>query len=150
MSYQCFLLEPLLGKVIDIDNRREWPPNNYIIRWRRVDTGEEKETVHQFGIGAMWQAIWYPKNMTWDNETDPHLIVCCPNGDDGVRDWDIDSRAKNCGLPSERLHRCWVRHGVAPLLTVDKNGVTCDAGAGSIALPKWHGFLTNGVLDTSR
>jgi hypothetical protein len=31
-------------------------------------------------------------------------------------------------------------------LTVDKNGDTCAAGAGSILTPAWHGFLRNGEL----
>ena len=37
----------------------------------------------------------------------------------------------------------WVTDGT---LHVDKNGVTCAAGAGSIALPNLHGFLHNGHL----
>lgn len=51
-------------------------------------------------------------------------------------------------------HKCWVRHGTPPqeVVHVDKNGVTCGAGAGSIAIqpsgqnPGWHGFLHNGEL----
>lgn len=46
-------------------------------------------------------------------------------------------------------HRCWVRHGDvrAGNVHVDKNGVTCNAGAGSIISPDgWHGFLHNGYL----
>jgi hypothetical protein len=100
----------------------------------------------EWGVGAMWRAVWYWKNAAWDNETEPHLIVRCPNGAESTRDWDIDSRCSNCGLPGDHLHRCWVRHGEPPNLTVDKAGVTCNAGAGSIALPHWHGFLRNGEL----
>lgn len=45
-------------------------------------------------------------------------------------------------------HKCWVRHGTPPgeVVHVDKNGITCGAGAGSIAIPNWHGFLHNGEL----
>jgi hypothetical protein len=39
-----------------------------------------------------------------------------------------------------------VRHGTPPDVTVDKNGLTCNAGGGSIQVPGWHGFLRNGEL----
>lgn len=47
-----------------------------------------------------------------------------------------------------RPHLCWVRHGTPPgdIVHVDKSGVTCGAGGGSIAIPNWHGFLHNGQL----
>jgi hypothetical protein len=127
----------------------------HIVAWARSDTGERHERNSQFGVGAMWRAIWMPKNWCWDNETEPHLLVRCPDGPEtlthrGYHDWDIDSRCSNCGLPNDRLHRCWVRHGVPPDVHVDKAGVTCSAGAGSIALPHWHGFLTNGYLQENR
>lgn len=62
--------------------------------------------------------------------------------------WDIDSRANNCTMPTDKKHRCWVRHGEPPQITVDKNGLTCAAGAGSIQTGSWHGFLRNGQLVT--
>jgi hypothetical protein len=71
-----------------------------------------------------------------------HLVVVCPNG----YTWDIDSRASNCTMPYDYNHRCWVRHGDPPKITVDKNGVTCAAGAGSILAGDYHGFLQNGIL----
>jgi hypothetical protein len=53
-------------------------------------------------------------------------------------------------MKDDRTHRCWVRHGTyGERLTVDKNGPTCGAGAGSFfmgANNEWHGFLRNGVL----
>lgn len=72
------------------------------------------------------------------------LEVTLPDG----RGWIIDSRAKNCGLPNDNAHKCWVRHGRPEdgTLHVDKNGVTCSAGAGSIATETYHGFLHNGAL----
>ena len=78
--------------------------------------------------GDLYFTTWLPENYYWDNHKGPMLMAVCPSGDE----WNIDSRASNCGLPDDRLHRCWVRHGEPPLLTVDKNGLTCNAGAGSI------------------
>lgn len=69
--------------------------------------------------------------------------VILPNG----HEWNVDSRASNCTMKEDRLHRCWVRHGEPPLVTANKQGGrTCAAGAGSIAVPGYHGFLNNGVL----
>lgn len=116
-------------------------------RWRRIDTGEVKNHIHEFSVGAMWRATWYKSEKNglygwdWDNATEPPLIVLTPGGD-----WNIDSRASNCTLPNERLHRCWVRHGAPPTITVDKNGSTCRAGGGSIMCGNYHGFLQNGFL----
>jgi hypothetical protein len=81
----------------------------------------------------------------WDNCDGFHLHAVLPTGDH----WDIDSRASNCTLPNDGLHRCWVRHGDprrGDLIHVDKNGLTCRAGAGSIVVPNWHGFLHKGFL----
>ncbi len=119
--------------------------------WKRLDTGEIKRHTHNFGPGAMWFATWYalekkgPNGETlygydWDNQTTPPLIVTTPSGGD----WNIDSRASNCTMPNDRLHRCWVRHGDPPNVTVDKAGHTCGAGAGSIISRDYHGFLRNG------
>lgn len=78
----------------------------------------------------------------WTNCDGNHLFVILPNGNT----WDIDSRASNCTMPNEKTHRCWVRHGEPPNVHVDKNGVTCAAGAGSIMSGNYHGFLHNGEL----
>jgi hypothetical protein len=78
----------------------------------------------------------------WDNCTGAHLIAVLPSGEH----WDIDSQASNCTMPNNRQHRCWVRHGEPPAITVDKQGVTCQAGAGSIAMTRYHGFLKGGVF----
>jgi hypothetical protein len=88
--------------------------------------------------GAMWFADWMP----WRGEDGHCLIVVTPDG----FHWDIDGRASNCSLPNDNEHKCWVRHGVPPIVTVDKNGKTCNAGGGSIGTPNWHGFLRNGYL----
>ena len=81
----------------------------------------------------------------WDGRA---IVVICPDG----HHWAIDGRCSNCTKPDEWTHRCWCRHGTPEKadLTVDKNGNTCNAGGGSIQTPKWHGFLTNGVLSERR
>lgn len=94
-------------------------------------------------VGDLFYQDWDGYNY-WDNQVGPNLIAVCPGG----FQWNIDSRASNCGLPNDRLHRCWVRHGEVPNITVDKKGLTCKAGAGSIKTSNWHGFLRNGQFVT--
>ncbi len=91
--------------------------------------------------GGSWNAWWMPFSRGPDGRS---LMVRCPNG----QDWNVDSRASNCTMPKDDEHRCWVRHGDPTLgqVTVDKNGLTCAAGAGSIQAGDYHGFLQNGVL----
>jgi hypothetical protein len=74
----------------------------------------------------------------WDNCDGRHLYGVLPNG----RWWNIDGRAGNCAQKSDRLHRCWIRHGSPEEgnVHVDKEGLTCEAGAGSIDAG-WHGHL---------
>lgn len=87
-------------------------------------------------------------NNYWDNQTEPDLYAILPNG----HKWNIDSRACNCTLPNDRIHRCWVKSGNPrdSNFTVGKGGNTCSAGGGSILVGKpgdsdyYHGFLTNG------
>jgi hypothetical protein len=90
--------------------------------------------------GCIYWIDWYPEKMYWDNHKGPCLCAVLPNG----WEWNIDSRASNCTMLEDRLHRCWCRHGEPPDITVDKNGLTCQAGAGSIQGGDWHGFLKNG------
>jgi hypothetical protein len=119
--------------------------------WKRSDgTGPEHVNQGDFGIGAMYRAYWYKRedgtySHYWDNQYEADLIVITPGGD-----WNIDSRASNCTLHSDRTHRCWVRVGVPPLISVGKGGVSCAAGAGSIRAGHWHGYLgrkTPGFLE---
>lgn len=109
-------------------------------RWVRKDTGEEHDNLREFGPGAMWDADWMPDSMKGPDGR--CLCVILPNG----REWNIDSRAANCTRRDDDVHQCWVRHGEPPNLTVDKNGDTCAAGAGSIMAGDYHGFLQAGVL----
>jgi hypothetical protein len=114
--------------------------------YARTDTGE-KMTLRDAPPGAMWYADWMlSEGHNWMKGPDGHcLMVKCPGGD-----WSPDQRASNCDMPDDDNHKCWVRHGAPPIVTVDKNGLTCHAGAGSIGQPTWHGFLTEGVLSESR
>jgi hypothetical protein len=123
----------------DRDQRQVWQDRML----KRSDTGE-LVTYRSAPPGAMWDSWWYEDN--WKGPDGLHLIVRCPDG----HDWLIDGKAGNCTLPDDHEHRCWVRHGTPPLITVDKNGYTCKAGAGSIQTPRWHGFLTNGKLSVNR
>ncbi len=88
--------------------------------------------------GMMWDAYWLPQK----GPDGRALAVLLPNG----REWSIDQRAKNCTLPKDTVHRCWIRHGEPPNITVSKDGVTCKAGAGSIKSEDYHGFLQHGIF----
>jgi hypothetical protein len=109
--------------------------------WQK-DTGEIY-TLEDAPPGAMWDATWFHDVPRWQGPDGKALVVKCPP--DGW-DWHIDGRASNCTRKDDNVHKCWVRHGVPPDITVDKIGDTCAAGAGSIQTPKWHGFLREGWL----
>lgn len=136
--------------------------------WRRVDTGEVMP-IRDAPAGAMYYADWFHEFKHFCGPDGRSLHVRVPDGHGKTtsdHDWAIDARANNCDSPcavcttpyhshknmdhsyvdSVPEHRCWVRHGEPPNVTVDKNGLTCNAGAGSIATPQWHGFLRNGQL----
>jgi hypothetical protein len=103
--------------------------------YRRMDTGEEI-SLYEAPPGAMW---FYYRDIS--NGDPGVLFVMTPGGE-----WCVDSQASNCTRPGED-HKCWIRHGEAPDITVDKNGNTCAAGAGSIQCGSYHGFLRNGYLE---
>lgn len=121
--------------------------------YRFADTGEVV-ALTDAPPGAMWDAWWVP----WKGPDGRSVEVVCP---DGTR-WQVDGVASNCTLhPSgtrtvgpydpdpasgPEHHRCWIREGTPPELTVGKNGHTCAAGAGSIATSGYHGFLRGGVF----
>lgn len=107
--------------------------------YRRTDTGEEM-TLRDAPDGAMWEATWY-NEPAWCGDDGKAIICRVPTR----HDWHIDGPCSNCTRPDEP-HHCWVRHGTPPNLTVDKNGNTCAAGAGSVLTSTWHGFLRNGEL----
>lgn len=137
------------GYAFDVDDTwQDWQERV----WTRTDTDEIRllrahvdadSPIPAAEPGACWDATWlhYPCYIGPDGIT---LMVRCPDG----HDWNVDSRASNCTLPDDNVHKCWVRHGDPRdcHVTVDKNGVTCSAGAGSIQTPNWHGFLRDGQL----
>jgi hypothetical protein len=95
--------------------------------------------------GAVYNAHWYA-DMGWVGADGRSLVVILPTAD--RHPWCIDARASNCTMKDDNAHRCWVRHGRPEdgTLHVDKSGNTCAAGAGSIAVPGYHGFLHHGAL----
>lgn len=109
--------------------------------YRNASTGEEF-TLGAAPSGSVWNAWWMSD---WRRGPDGRcLVVQTPAGE-----WMVDSRASNCTKPADDEHRCWVRHGKPEdgTLHVDKNGLTCAAGAGSIDMNgRWHGFLHSGEL----
>jgi hypothetical protein len=94
--------------------------------------------------GDLYESHWHEsgKCIYWDNCSGQHLQAVLPNGDH----WDLNSRASNCTMRQDRTHRCWIVSGDPRdgTVHVDKNGVTCAAGAGSIAVEGYHGFLHHG------
>lgn len=115
--------------------------------YRRLDTGEELIDLRHYP-GACYED---PEG-AWDSRLRTHrfgpdgraLVLVLPNG----YSWYIDSRSSNCTKPSDPAHRCWVRSGKPEdgTLHVDKNGDTCQAGAGSIIAGDFHGFCHNGFI----
>lgn len=124
---------------VDGDSRQVF----FDLIYRRIDTGTEL-VIRDAPPGAMWDAWWMPPQ--WRGPDGKSLIVICPDGSQ----WTIDGPAKNCTLPNDDEHRCWLRVGDVPKVTVSKNGPpgwrTCGAGAGSIAVKGYHGFLVNGIF----
>jgi len=114
-------------------------------RYKRSDTGEV--IFGKLPFGALLIASRqldnhqsYPRRYGIDG-----LAIAVVMYDGGW--WYPESRASNCTMNNDDTHRCWVRHGTfGEMLHVDKNGHTCQAGAGSIVWRDWHGYLHNGEL----
>lgn len=108
--------------------------------YTRPDTGKEC-TLYDAPPGAMWYADWYAEHERWHGPDGRSLWVMTPGGE-----WCVDGVASNCTNRADMKHKCWVRHGTPPDITVDKDGLTCKAGAGSIMVGGYHGFLHGGYL----
>lgn len=143
-NIKCFIVKSVntetgkvygIGEYIGSDDRDK-------VAFRRVDNGEDLKVNSFYSCppGAMMRTWYYEDNFKGlDGEC---WSVITPGGM-----WIIDSRCSNCTKPNDNIHKCWCRKGVAPNFTVDKNGPhTCSAGAGSIQIGKYHGFLRNGFL----
>lgn len=134
--YKCFWIEKIEPEIID------WEDGIGSPRFRRLDTGEELRW-KQLSPGALY--VVDPRHeFKYRRGHDDDAIACVlPDG----THWHIDSVANNCTKTDDREHRCWVRHGSKPgVIHVDKQGLTCAAGAGSIATKQFHGFLHHGEL----
>lgn len=114
-----------------------WQVNTDAI-FRRTDN-DQAVSLRDAPPGAMYDAEWLPESFGV-GEDGRRLYVVCPSG----VTWFIDGHASNCTMPEDNIHKCWVRHGEVPNITVDKNGVTCAAGGGSIIAGNYHGFLRDG------
>lgn len=130
------------------DDRDHWQTNGEpIYRVAAAMPGAaldvDAETTLELALpGAMWRSDWMPDNAYWRGPDSHSLMVRLPDG----HDWHVDGEASNCTRKGDLTHKCWVRHGVPPNVTVGKNGETCAAGMGSIQSPGYHGFLREGVL----
>lgn len=105
-----------------------------------VDSDGNEFDLENPPIGAMYYIPHFKNYPSMCGPDGNSLTVMTPGGP-----WNIDSQANNCTRPGE-VHKCWCRHGTPPSVTVNKNGNTCSAGAGSIQLKDYHGFLTDGWL----
>jgi hypothetical protein len=112
--------------------------------YQNEETGECYELA-ELPPGAIYLADWmlHSGSDVFRGPDGHSLIVILPNR----HPWTIDGPANNCTMPGDTTHKCWIRHGMVPLITVDKVGHTCAAGGGSIQSGNYHGFLRNGYLE---
>lgn len=99
---------------------------------------------HDLPVGAMYDADWLHDHPQYTGADGISLHVIVP----GNYPWQVDAEASNCTRKGDLTHKCWCRHGDPRTgdIHVDKVGNTCEAGAGSIVVPNWHGFLHHGYL----
>lgn len=109
---------------------------------------EEYMTLEEAPFGACYNAEYIanriPKGQMGVGDDGMSLVIKTPGGE-----WWVDRRANNCTNPTDNQHHCWVRHGdprILGSLHIDKNGYTCNAGAGSIVLGNYHAMCLNGYL----
>lgn len=126
-----------------------WQHNRHRLYSYKGPYGHLVVTIRNAPPGSLFDAKWYDSHPWAVGPDGIALHAVCPNG----RHWHVDGQASNCTLPQDlgkqfvRTHYCWVRHGDPKhpaTLHVDKAGVTCAAGAGSIAAGDYHGFLHHG------
>lgn len=114
------------------------------IVYRNIHT-DEKLPSHKLPYGAIFES----KN-SFKGPDGLSLVCVVPQYAEKRENytyWYLDGRASNCTKPDDMEHRCWVRHGkFGESMHVDKNGNTCQAGAGSIMVQGFHGFLHHDYL----
>lgn len=101
----------------------EWQHGRHILH-KRSDGGEDV-TLLNAPVGAMWNAHWLPSKRTGPDGI--ALVVKTPDGD-----WQVDVPSWSNGKAGPG----WTRTGQIPNVTARP----------SILMPKYHGWLTNGVL----
>lgn len=152
--------------------RREIQEPSRQIHWDRlfvIKTGPRAGEIFssdKVPVGAMWDdetlGLWRGKqDIGYTGPDGITLTVQLPCGP-----WHVDAQASNCTLPQYvpvegepntrrfvRSHYCWCRRGDprTGYVHVDKDGFTCEAGAGSIwqnmgAKDDFHGFLYRGFI----
>lgn len=134
-----------VGPTQDQYDRTLWPegkhPTRFSGKMHTYDTASGQPEP-----GDVFEMPWYHHDDKcfegWENCDGYHCTVVLPNGSH----WHVQSRACNCTLPNDNIHRCWVVHGRGASMHVDKGGHTCAAGAGSVLVTGWHGFLVHGEL----
>ncbi|MBS1722756.1 MAG: hypothetical protein JSS66_07115 [Armatimonadetes bacterium] len=139
--------------VFTIDD--EWQTNQNRLYVSLDPETPGKWTHRELPAGAMFFPSWLQRDSEQYEAFNAHgprryqpgpdgkiLMVVTPGGE-----WIVDSRCSNCTMPDDNEHNCWIRHGEAPNITVDKNGHTCAAGGGSILAGTYHGFLRDGHLE---
>lgn len=105
--------------------------------FRRADTGEET-TLRDAPAGAMLRMPWQQRRCTSQDADPAPLAVVTPGGL-----WTIDECATDCAYYGMGVaqrpagHHCWTRSGTPPLVTARP----------SIQMERYHGFLTDGVLN---
>lgn len=124
--------------------------NGELVTWRYAPPGamivtEDSGLLVKLPNGREWCVDSRCSNCTspckhCGKEYQHHKAETCTNPGDGEHAWTKGN------YDDAQPHACWVRHGEPPNVTVDKNGVTCRAGAGSIIADDFHGFLRNGWL----
>lgn len=139
MNIKCFIAEKYF-----IATGEAVPVGRYIkvgeeCGWRNQQTKEPLPS--PLPVGAIYRSWWLEEVPAFCGTDGQSWTVVTPGGE-----WHIDGRASNCTLPNDSIHKCWCRHGEAPIFTVNKQGQTCSAGAGSIQIGSYHGFLVNGEL----
>lgn len=92
--------------------------------WRKIETGEIRKNLEDWGPGAMWDSTEWSVHQGPDGKC---YSVLCPPGEQ-VDVWGIDEKASSGGY--------WTRTGVPPMLDVNP----------SIKTQNYHGYLRNGAL----
>lgn len=78
-------------------------------------------------VGAMWSASWLEDMPQYTGPDGLSLHLRTPYGD-----WLIDRRSESCTRKEKKgdIHKCWIRHGTPPNITITRND--CNPGENSV------------------